>query len=369
MRGARQRARLDATGRATELESDGSAGDRRLPARTRDPERLFRWSGRSEDEPLNAYERALVAASFVVAAVRRRCQSLAAGRPAPSLGFDRLFGLVFLDEFVFRKARRSPWAERHAARRSAPAAPATSSCGELAPGARLDAVERQSRVFAPVQARAPDGRRPRTCASPGACGPRGASSSRRTVRAGGRRPGAVGPSSSSTPSREPADRLVVGLALHLGLVDLVHLVARVGSRCASGPSFVRRSAPVVSASRRPTGTTRRSCADEIDDRRAAVRVAGGRDHAGGLVQEDVRERLGTSGRPSSSTRSPRLDERARGPPSSPLTRTRPALISSSAPAARGDAGPRDVGVQPHGAHCALPGAGVGWADPPREEGP
>ena len=61
--------------------------------------------------------------------------------------------------------------------------------------------------------------------------------------------------------------------------------------CASAPSFVSRSAPVVSASRRPTGTTRERVVDELDDGGAAVRVARGRDHSRRLVQQHVGEWL------------------------------------------------------------------------------
>ena len=71
----------------------------------------FASSGRSEDNPFNAYERALIAASIAVAAVgiAAKAWMLVDGRRRSA--FDRLFGLVYLDEIVFSDARRSPWAE------------------------------------------------------------------------------------------------------------------------------------------------------------------------------------------------------------------------------------------------------------------
>jgi len=68
-------------------------------------------SGRPEDDPFNAYERALIVASVTVAVVgvAAKAWMLVDGRRRSA--FDRLFGLVYLDEIVFTDARRSPWAE------------------------------------------------------------------------------------------------------------------------------------------------------------------------------------------------------------------------------------------------------------------
>ena len=93
------------------------------------------------------------------------------------------------------------------------------------------------------------------------------------------------------PLGEPGQGLVVGLALDLCLVDLVHLVARVHEPV--------RERPVVreqeDAGRVRVEPTHRHDAplmgDEAHDGRPSLRVAGGRDDARRLVQEDVRERL------------------------------------------------------------------------------
>jgi hypothetical protein len=70
--------------------------------------------------------------------------------------------------------------------------------------------------------------------------------------------------------------------------------------------------------------------DDAHHRGAALRVARRRDDARGLVQDDIRERLGATSAPSTSTRSLALHEGGE-PDTSPLTVTRPARISSSAP--------------------------------------
>jgi uncharacterized RDD family membrane protein YckC len=71
----------------------------------------FAWSGRGGDEDLNAYERTLVAASFAVAGlgVAAKAWLLLDGRRRSAL--DRLFGLVYVEEFVYRDTRPSPWAD------------------------------------------------------------------------------------------------------------------------------------------------------------------------------------------------------------------------------------------------------------------
>ena len=103
----------------------------------------------------------------------------------------------------------------------------------------------------------------------------------------------------------------------------------------------------MSASSRPTGTTRGSLRHELDDGRAALRVARGRDDAGGLVQQDVREPLRRDLASVDLDAVARADERVELP--------RLAVHAHAAgedqlvgAAARGDAGPGEVGVEAHG---------------------
>jgi hypothetical protein len=71
----------------------------------------FAWSARTDDEPLNAYERALVAVSIPVAATGVAAKGWALLDERRRSALDRLFGLVYVEEFVYRDARRSPWAD------------------------------------------------------------------------------------------------------------------------------------------------------------------------------------------------------------------------------------------------------------------
>ena len=132
------------------------------------------------------------------------------------------------------------------------------------------------------------------------------------------------------PSREAWSVAFVRLALDIRDVHLLDLVAGMASRCASGPSFVSSSAPVVSASRRPTGTMPRLAPDEVDHRRTPLRVPRGGDDAGRLVQQHVGERLRLRRVAVELHDASRADERVQLP-GSPFTLTRPALIRSSAP--------------------------------------
>ena len=121
------------------------------------------------------------------------------------------------------------------------------------------------------------------------------------------------------------------VALDLGDVDLVDLVARVGEpvgELAVVRQQQRAGRVGVEAADRDDA---RRVADEADDGRAAPRVARGRDDARRLVQQHVgelllRERLRRRARRGRATR-----RRCSAGPGSPLTVTRPALISSSAP--------------------------------------
>ena len=92
----------------------------------------------------------------------------------------------------------------------------------------------------------------------------------------------------------------------------------------------------MSASRRPTGTTRAAWRTRSTTVRPPVRVAGGRDDAGRLVQQDVGELLRRERAAVELDPVARRDERVELAGLA-VHRTRPALISSSAP--RRDATP------------------------------
>ena len=86
--------------------------------------------------------------------------------------------------------------------------------------------------------------------------------------------------------------------------------------------------------------------DELDDGRPAVRVARGRDHARGLVQEHVGELLPATGSPSTSTSSPGSTNVFSSPRLA--VDLHPARLDQLVGlAARGDAGAGEEGVQPH----------------------
>ena len=125
--------------------------------------------------------------------------------------------------------------------------------------------------------------------------------------------------------------------------------ARAGGRAA--PSFVSSSAPVVSASRRPTGTTRASWSTSST---TVGRPPGSRavvTTPAGLWRSTYASRCFVTGLPSTSTTSS-PETNVLSWPGSPFTVTRPATISSSA--LRRDATParRQESVQPHSAILA-----------------
>ena len=113
----------------------------------------------------------------------------------------------------------------------------------------------------------------------------------RRARGGVPAPARVRPSSSSTPSRQRAQGRVGGLALHLDLVDLVDLVARVREPMREGAVVRQQDRARRVGVQAADGYDPDARVDEADDRRAAVRVARGRHDTGRLVQEHVRERL------------------------------------------------------------------------------
>ena len=67
----------------------------------------FAYSGGVDE--LDAFERALAAASVAVAAVGIAAKALLLVDPRRRSAFDRLFGLVYVEEFVYTDARPSPW--------------------------------------------------------------------------------------------------------------------------------------------------------------------------------------------------------------------------------------------------------------------
>ena len=162
-----------------------------------------------------------------------------------------------------RRSRRSTrcttaWASSDRARArpqsAAPPPPSASARGHSPGEARRGRAPRT----APGAARAPDDRPLRTCASPDACGPRAASAPRRLGATRRASAGAVRPSSSSTPARSSASASRDGVPSTSASYTFGTPYRGCASRWASSPSFVRSSAPVVSTSSRPTGTTRGS---------------------------------------------------------------------------------------------------------------
>jgi uncharacterized RDD family membrane protein YckC len=71
----------------------------------------FASSGSPYGEEFTSYERALVVVSITVAAVGLAAKTWILVDPCRRSAFDRLFGLVYVEEFVFTNAPRSPWTE------------------------------------------------------------------------------------------------------------------------------------------------------------------------------------------------------------------------------------------------------------------
>ena len=111
------------------------------------------------------------------------------------------------------------------------------------------------------------------------------------------------------------------------------------------------STPLVSMSSRPTGHDAGVVPDEIDDRRAALRVARRRDDPERLVEQDVRELLLADAVAVDLDDVPRGDERVEL--TAPTVDGDPARLDQLVRgAARGDAGAREVAVESHRGHCA-----------------
>ena len=98
------------------------------------------------------------------------------------------------------------------------------------------------------------------------------------------------PSSSSTPSASRLQRLVVGLAFDLDLVDLLDAVARMREPVRER-AVVRQEQRAGRVGVEPSDgdDSFRDLVHELDDGRPSLRVAGRRHGARRLVQEDVRE--------------------------------------------------------------------------------
>ena len=151
------------------------------------------------------------------------------------------------------------------------------------------------------------------------------------------------------PSFQAAKRVVGRLALDIGLVDLLDLVARVGEP-------VRELAVV----REQEGTRRvgveatdrddaRLVVDEPDDRGPTLRVARSGDGAGRLVQEHVGQPLQLDPAPVELDPVAALDERVQLPRLA-VDRHAAGLDQLVGLAPGGDAGSREVGVEPHLRH-------------------
>ena len=149
---------------------------------------------------------------------------------------------------------------------------------------------------------------------------------------------------------EAPDRVLVGIALDRGDVDLLDPVARVRDP-------VRELAVVREQDR--AGRVRVEAADgddadrvvdEVDDGAPSLRVARGRDDAGGLVQEDVRELLPRNRLPVDRDPVVAADvgvELA----GLPVDGDAPGLDQLVGLAAGGDTGASEEGIEPHAGHC------------------
>ena len=142
--------------------------------------------------------------------------------------------------------------------------------------------------------------------------------------------GAVMPSSSSTPSR--SWRIARGrrLTVDLGQVLLLDAETRVGQPVGQ-VAVVGEQQQALGVEVEPTDREHpRLVRHEVDHRRSTLRIVGGGDHAGRLVQQVVDEPGTTpTAAPSTSTRSCSGSTRRPSTATSPLTVTRPSAIRSS----------------------------------------
>ena len=90
---------------------------------------------------------------------------------------------------------------------------------------------------------------------------------------------------------QPLQRVLGRIALDVGDIGLLDAVARMGEPMGKLPVVREQKRSGVSASSRPTGTTRGSPGTSSTTVRRPARVARGREDAGGLVEQDVSEPL------------------------------------------------------------------------------
>ena len=145
---------------------------------------------------------------------------------------------------------------------------------------------------------------------------------------------------------EAPQHLVVGLAFDLRDVCLLDPVARVGEPVREWAVVRQEQHPrrvAVEASHRHDADL---AADEIDDRRPALRVARCRDRPARLVEQDVAQRLLADLPAVDPDDVTRLDERVQLPGRA-VDRDPAGLDQPVRAASRRDTGPGEVGVQPH----------------------
>jgi uncharacterized protein with GYD domain len=152
---------------------------------------------------------------------------------------------------------------------------------------------------------------------------------------------------------KPPERFGVRLPLDVDLVDLVHLVARMGE--AVGELSVVREQERTSGVRveAADGHQPRRMGDELNDGRASLRVTRRRDDPGRLVQEHVRELLRHDTAPVDLDDVPPPDEVVQLAGAA-VDRDPPGLDQLVGAAARSDPGAREVGIQSHGRSLFAP---------------
>jgi uncharacterized protein with GYD domain len=145
------------------------------------------------------------------------------------------------------------------------------------------------------------------------------------------------------------ERFVRWLAFDLGLVDLRNAVARVcqpvRKRSVVGQKQRARRVGVQPSDRDDP----RRVIDKLDDRRAALRVAGGRDDSCRLVQQDVGERLELDSLPVELDPVASADEGVELPGLA-VDRHAIGLDQLVGATTRGDTGASEVGIETHTRH-------------------
>ncbi len=148
------------------------------------------------------------------------------------------------------------------------------------------------------------------------------------------------------PVGEAAQYLVVGLAFDLRDVRLLDPVARMGEPVRERTVVRQEQHPRCVAVEAPHRHDADVAADEVDDRRPALRVARGRDRPARLVEQDVAQPLLADLPAVDPDDVPRLDERVQLAGHA-VDRDSAGLDQPVGAASRGDTGPGEIGVQPH----------------------